>query len=135
MPSVTGKSIRSIGDPNTMDERTAILAFSQSEKIKAGILGLSQSLEVLPGIPEKNRKGAEKIARTFLAILLRDVHLSKRVTQMPRWEQIEKHIDMALVMLDSGVAHEAAYHLTRALSEVTSIGQRSMAALQEKGLL
>ena len=118
-----------------MEKRTAILAFSQSEKIKAGILWLSQTLEVLAGIPERNRKGAETVARTFLAIILRDVHLSKKVTQIAIWEKVEKNIDMALVMLDSGVAHEATYHLTRALSAVTSIGQRSMRALKDEGLL
>lgn len=118
-----------------MDKRTAILAFSQSEKIKAGILWLSQSLQVLPGIPERNRKSAEKMARTFLAMILRDVHISKKVTHNPIWEKVEKNIDLALVMIDSGVAHEATYHLTRALSEVTSIGQRSMQVLQNEGLL
>ena len=42
---------------------------------------------------------------------------------------------MALVMLDSGVARESTYHITRALGSVTAIGQISMIYLEDKGLL
>ena len=38
-------------------------------------------------------------------------------------------------MIDSGVAPEAVIHLTQALSQVTSIGHRSMTVLKEEGLL
>ena len=38
-------------------------------------------------------------------------------------------------MIHSGVGPEAVIHLTQALSQVTSIGQRSMSFLQEQGLL
>ena len=50
-------------------------------------------------------------------------------------EAAEKDMNTALVMLNSGVAHEAGYHLTQALSKVTNIGQQSMSLLIEKGLL
>ena len=118
-----------------MTIKQAILAFSQSEKIKAGIIWVSQALELLAGFPEKNRKSAERMARIFINLILRDVHLSKKVTEEQIWQEVEKNIDLALVMLDSGVAHESAYHLTRALSSVTDIGQRSMTILKDNNLL
>lgn len=118
-----------------MNIKQAILAFSQSEKIKAGIIWVSQALEQLVGFPEKNRKSAERMARIFINLILLDVHLSKKVTGELSWPDVEKNIDMALVMLDSGVAHESAYHLTRALSSVTDIGQRSMTILKDNNLL
>ncbi len=62
--------------------------------------------------------------------MLRDVHLAVKVTADPTWREVEKNIDLALVMLDSGVSQEAGYHLTRALSHVTDIGQRSMSELK-----
>jgi hypothetical protein len=40
-----------------------------------------------------------------------------------------------MVMISSGVAHEAGYHLTQALTQVTTIGQRSMTILKDKGHL
>jgi glutaminase len=118
-----------------MDTKEAILAFSQSEKIKAGIIWISQSLELLARLPEKNRKSAERLAHVFLNLMLRDVHIARRVTAESEWREVEKNIDLALVMLDSGVAQESTYHLTRALSSVTDIGQRSMSFLRDKGLL
>jgi hypothetical protein len=42
---------------------------------------------------------------------------------------------MAMVMIDSQVLHESAFHLTQALSQVTGIGQRSMSVLKQHGLL
>ena len=51
------------------------------------------------------------------------------------WRDAEKNIDMALVMLDSGVARESTYHITRALGSVTTIGQRAMTYLKDEGLL
>ena len=119
----------------TMNTKEAILAFSQSEKIKSGIIWVTQALVVLSGLPEKNRKSAERIAHVFIGLMLRDVHLAVRVTDDPTWRNVEKNIDLALVMLDSGVSQEAGYHLTRALSHVTDIGQRSMSELRDRGLL
>ncbi len=118
-----------------MTTKEAILAFSQSEKIKSGIIWVTQALGVLSGLPEKNRKSAERIAHVFIGLMLGDVHLAVKITADPTWRDVEKNIDLALVMLDSGVSQEAGYHLTRALSHVTDIGQRSMNELMDRGLL
>jgi hypothetical protein len=40
-----------------------------------------------------------------------------------------------MVMVDSNVTQESVYHLTQALSKVTSIGQQSLSCLKDKGLL
>jgi hypothetical protein len=67
--------------------------------------------------------------------MLSDVHLAVKIAADPTWRDVEKNIDLALVMLDSGVSQEAGYHLTHALSHVTDIGQRSMIELKDRGLL
>ena len=118
-----------------MTTKEAVIAFSQSEKIKAGIIWITQAVEFLVRLPEKNRKSAEKIARVLISLMLRDVHLGYKMTSAREWKEVEKNIDMALVMLDSGVASEATYHLTRALSSVTDIGQRAMTLLKKEGLM
>ena len=118
-----------------MQTREAILSFSQSEKIKAGIIWLTQALEMLHALPEKNRRNAERVTHVFLSAMLRDVHLSARLSGDEAWRDAEKNIDMALVMLDSGVAQESTYHITRALGSVTTIGQRAMTYLKDEGLL
>ena len=118
-----------------MHTREAILSFSQSEKIKAGIIWLTQALDMLNTIPEKQRRNAERVAHVFLSAMLRDIHLSVRLSGDSAWRDAEKNVDMALVMLDSGVASESTYHITRALGSVTAIGQRAMAHLKDEGLL
>jgi hypothetical protein len=57
------------------------------------------------------------------------------VSEDDAWDEIEKTIEKALVMINSGVAAESVVHLTQALSRITSIGHRSMTVLREKGLL
>jgi hypothetical protein len=118
-----------------MDSKEAILAFTQSEKIKAGIIWVTQALAFLIRLPEKNRRSGERMAHVFIGSLLHDVHLASRVAADQKWREVEKNVDLALVMLDSGVASEAGYHLTKALSCVTDIGQRSMSYLKKENLL
>jgi hypothetical protein len=48
---------------------------------------------------------------------------------------VDKSIDTAIVMINSKVVHEAGYHLTQALTQITTIGQRSMSLLKDEGLL
>lgn len=118
-----------------MNTREAIMAFSQSEKIKSGIIWVSQALELLGGLPTPEKPGAEKIIKMKIDMIVQEIRLAQNITGEPDWHDIEAVIDQALVMINSGVAPESVVHLTQALSRVTSIGHRSMSMLKEKGLL
>lgn len=118
-----------------MTVKQAILAFSQSEKIKSGLIWLSQAIEIQKSLSETERRGAEKSVRTLLSMVGREIHVARKVAEDASWEDAEKHVDLAMVMMNSGVAHEAVYHMTRALSRLTDIGQRSLACLKRHGLI
>ncbi len=118
-----------------MDTNEAIMAFSQSEKVKSGLIWVSQALEALGGLREHERKGAEKAIHLFTRMVFQEVRLARKIAGHGAWEQIEKEMDQAMVMIDSGVATECAVQLTRALSLVTNIGHHSMTFLKERGLL
>ena len=118
-----------------MKVQDAITAFSQSEKIKSGLIWLSQSLEMQRSLSEPERQGAEKTVHTILGMIGSEIHLSRRITRDSAWEQAEKHVDLSLVMLSSGIPHEAVFHITRALSQITDIAQRAMSFLKSQGLL
>jgi hypothetical protein len=118
-----------------MDKQKAIIAFSQSEKIKAGLIWMSQTTEVTAGLSGPERQGAAQTIKTIVGMIAHEVHLAHRITQDSTWKDVEKHIDTALVMINSHVLEESGFHLTRALSQVTSIGQRSLSVLKEEGLL
>ena len=118
-----------------MEIDKAILAFSQSEKIKAGIIWISHALDMLQGLPGAEKKGGEKMINAVLNMIGHEIRLAMTVAGGEGWLEIEPHIDKALVMVDSGVGHEANVHLSKALSKTTNIGQRSMTFLSEQKLL
>jgi len=118
-----------------MDTQKAIMAFSQSEKIKAGIIWLSQSLELMGGLASAEEQGGRKIVQALANMVFHEIMLAKNIAADERWEEAEKAVDQAIVMINSGVGPESVSHLTQALSQVTSIGQRTMSYLKEKRLL
>lgn len=118
-----------------MEVQETIIAFSQSEKIKSGLIWVSQALQMLNGLQAPEKRGAEKTTKAIIGMIAHEIQLGKNVTGDVSWDEVLKHIDKALVMINSGVASEAVVHLTQALSQVTSIGHRSMSFLKEKGFL
>ncbi len=113
----------------------AIIAFSQSEKLKSGIIWASQIIEMYIGLAEPDKPGAERVLITLTNMIATEIHVAKKAAPHDVWPDIEKDINTALVMLNSGVPHEAGYHLTQALTKVTTIGQQSMTFLTDEGLL
>jgi len=111
-----------------MNVKDAIINYAQGEKIKSGLIWVNQTLELLRGLPEIDKKGAEAIIKTMIALIAGEVHLSKK-------NDAQKKVDLAIVMINSGVADESVHHLTMALSQVTSICHRSMSVLKEEGLI
>ena len=118
-----------------METSQAIISFSQSEKVKSSLICASQSLELFAGLPMAEREGAKKVIKMNIDMIRQETQLAKNVSGDTSWDDIEKTIGKAVVMIDSGVAPESVLHLTQALSQVTSIGHRSMSVLREKGLL
>ena len=113
----------------------AILTFSQSEKIKAGLIWASQAVEAYKALPEPGKAGAEKIIAAIVNMIGSEILICKKSAPNELWLKVEKSIDTAMVMIHSNVVQEAGYHLTQALTQVTTIGQRSMSILKDKGLL
>jgi hypothetical protein len=117
-----------------MTVQEAIVGFSQSEKAKAGIIWISQLIELTLGLPEEEKRGAEKLIKAQLSMIAQELRLALKTSKDEAWVEAEKHVDMAFVMANSGVLHECTFHLTRALSQVTTIGQRTLGMLSDKGL-
>ena len=118
-----------------METNEAIKAFAQSEKLKSALIWASQLSEVQLALAEADKPGAEKIIRSMVSMIGNEIGIAQKAAPHDAWQAAASDINTALVMLNSGVAHEAGYHLTQALSKVTSIGQQSMSTLIDKGLL
>ena len=118
-----------------MEINKSIMAFSQSEKIKSGLIWVSQALEMLQGLSSTEKGGGEKMLSALLNMIDHEIQLAKAVAGGEGWDEIEPYMDKAVVMVNSGVGHEANVHLSMALSKVTNIGHQSMTFLKEQGLL
>ena len=118
-----------------MHVNQAIIAFSQSEKLKSGIIWANQIIEMVVALSESEKSGAEKVLKTLINMVATEILVAKKAAPHDAWLNVEKDINTAIVMLNSGVTHEAGYHLTQALTKVTTIGQQSMTLLMDEGLL
>jgi hypothetical protein len=118
-----------------MNTQEAIISFSQSEKIKSGIIWVTQAINLLAGLSGTEQQGAEKMIKAFTNMLSQEVQVARNLTKEDLWDEVEKHLAMALVMINSQMVEESGFHLTQALTQVTSIAQRSMSLLKDSGLL
>jgi len=118
-----------------MEIKEAVLAFSQGEKIKSGLIWATHAVERGRACSDVEKRGADQIIAAMVQMIGHEVSMIRGISGNNPWLEIEKNIDMAAVMINSGVAGEAAFHLTRALSKVTNVCQRAMTFLQEKNLL
>lgn len=118
-----------------MKTNQAVMAFSQSEKIKVGLIWVSQILEFMGGLPGEQKTGAQKTALTLLRMVAQETALAKALTGHEDWAVSESYMEKALVMLESGVGEESMIQIARALSKVTNVGQQAMSQLKEAGLL
>ena len=118
-----------------MDIQHAVAAFSQSEKIKAGLLWASQCLQVHTHLTDRDKRGAEKMIQVMIGLISGEIELARRILDDESWADAGRHVETASVMVNSGVASDAGFHLTRALSQVTNIGQRAMTRLRQEGLI
>ena len=71
----------------------------------------------------------------MLRMISQESQVSRTIAGGEIWEEMDRHLERAAGMVNSGVGHEATLHLSRALSQVTNIGQRAMIVLREKELL
>ena len=118
-----------------MESKQAIISFSESEKVKAGLIWCSQCLQLALNLEPEAQQGAIQMVRSLISMIANEAQLARKITSEDVWLEVDKSLSTARVMLDSGVAQEATYHLTQSLSQVNRIGQQSMSALIERGLL
>lgn len=125
--------------PETRDDRLmavkkAISAYAQSEKVKSGLIWICQVSDQVAAMDGPGRQQGLVLLKTLAHMVADESDLSGRITGDERWHTIGKKINMALVMINSGVPQETAFHLTQALTQVTRIGGQAAALLKKDGL-
>lgn len=118
-----------------MQTRQAIISFSQSEKVKSGLIWCTQCRQQQAGLPEPESRGAMKLLHSLVGMISSEVQLARQASGDEVWLEVDKCLNNARVMITSGVGHDADFHLTQALSQVNRIGQKAMTFLIENGLM
>lgn len=118
-----------------IDVKRALAAYTQSEKVKSGLIWICQVSDQVAVMDGSGRKQGVILLQTLARMIAGESDLAGRVTGDSRWQGIGQKINMALVMINSGVPQETAFHLTRALTRVTRIGGEAASVLKENGLL
>ncbi|MDD3991882.1 MAG: hypothetical protein RBR20_10825 [Desulfobacterales bacterium] len=118
-----------------MNHRQNIASFTLSDKIKSGLIWASTACDQAAGFEGLTRQGAVAVAENLLSMVLNETVLVRQASGNTEWDEAMRLMDKARVMIRSGVPAEASFHLTRALSVVTSIGRQAGEALRQQGLL
>ncbi len=117
-----------------METRQAIISFAQGEKVKSGLIWCSQCVQVAQNLPQAEQSGAIKVIQSLVAMIANEAQLARQAGKDQNWLEVDKCLNTARVMIDSGVIEEATYHLTQTLSQVNSISQKAMTHLVNNGL-
>ncbi len=117
-----------------MENKAAIISFSQGEKVKSGLIWCSQCVQLIQNLAEKEQAGALMLLQSLLNMVANEAQLARSASGDEAWLEAEKSISTARVMINSGVSEEAIYHFTQALSQVNRISQRAMTYLVESGI-
>jgi hypothetical protein len=117
-----------------MKIRRAISAYAQSEKVKSGLIWINQVADQTAAMEAPKRSAATALLQTLAHLVAGEADLAAKFTRDERWHEVGKKINLALVMIRSGVPQETGFHLTQALSLVTRIGSQAAMSLRERDL-
>jgi len=118
-----------------MTEKEAILAFMMGERMKTALIVGTQLAMVIEGLREHEKAGANKVFSAFLRSMYPDIGLAHNISPQEEWADIRKELDSGLVMVDSNASQGTVDNLSRAISRATTISNRAMSFLKDKGLL
>ena len=118
-----------------MDTSTALKCLIQFEKIKTGILWCQQCAQYLETLPVHEQTGAGRMLYSLVAQIDREISLARLQYPQGKWAQAGKALDMAAVMISSGVPQEASFHLSKTLNLLMDSAGEAAQVLRRQGLL
>ena len=72
-----------------MQVNQAIIAFSQSEKLKSGIIWANQIIEMSIALSESDKPGAERVIRALINMIAAEIHVAKKAAPHDIWQDID----------------------------------------------
>ena len=117
-----------------MEAKQAIISLSQGEKVKSGLIWCNQCVQLAQNLSQSEKCGAVKLIQALVAMIANEAQLARQASKDPVWLEVDKSLNTARVMIESGVLEEATYHFTQTLSQVNRVSQKAMTFLVDNGL-
>jgi hypothetical protein len=117
------------------DVRKAIICFQYVERIKSELIIAARLLGEIEELRGDELAGAEKLMSSLLEALLGEIRIAHNVLGLRNFEEAGMQVEEAAGNLRLHEHSEAIKRIPRAISFITTSGQRAVQTLREKGLL
>ncbi len=115
--------------------RNEIIGYQFAERIKSALIIGSKMLTVVETLKEKELEGAKKAMFAFFDGLSTETGIALNATGMQEFVQVEEMVTQVKRKIEEEDYEEAHANLGRAVSHATTVCDRTMRALMEKGLI
>jgi hypothetical protein len=124
-----------MAEKSSFDTRKAIICFQYVERIKSELIIATKLLQKLEELKDDELAGAEKLTLSFLDTLTSEADIAHGVLDVQNFEEARTKILEAKELVRLHDYLEATSRLSKAISSVTTSGQRAMQVLEDKKLL
>ncbi len=118
-----------------MDRRKTILVYQYSERIKSELIIASDLLAKMLTLRGEERLGAEKMMRSYLEALAREIKIAQNIEKSVNFVGAEKKVMEARGKLNLLMYSEISRSISEALSFITTSCQAAMEALEKEQLI
>ncbi len=116
-------------------ERRDILAFAYGERLKSALLAVGQLLDAIANLHGLERQGALVMLASSIRAVAGDAMLAAKILGSEELRGLDGKLELVEGFVRLGEMAPAREELSRALSRVTTVSGRAMAALRGIGLL
>ena len=118
-----------------INSEQAILSYQFSEGIKSGLIIATKLLEQINGLKNGELVGAEKIMFAYINALQGEIRIAQNAVKLQGLEEARMNVDKATEKIRSHEYSEATRCVSKAISAITTIGQKAAETLKGRGLL
>ena len=118
-----------------MDTRKTILVYQYAERIKSELIIASDLVAEMLTLKGEERTGAEKMMRSYLEALAREIKIAQNLEKSVNFVGAEKKVMEATGRLRLSEYSELNRCISEALSFITTSCQAAMEALEKEQLI
>ena len=118
-----------------MDTRRTILVYQYAERIKSELIIASDLLAKMLALRGEERTGAEKMMRSYLEAMVREIKIAQNIEKSVNFVGAEKRVVEAMGRLRLSEHSEMNRCISEALSFITTSCQAAMETLEKEKLL